>query len=29
MGALLSPGLEGEFKNTDKFGTAMEAINCL
>ena len=26
MGALLSPGLEGEFKNTDKFGTAMEAI---
>ena len=26
MGALLSPGLEGEFRNTDKFGTAMEAI---
>ena len=26
MGALLSPGLEGEFKNTDKFRTAMEAI---
>ena len=26
MGALLSPGLEGEFKNTDKFGTAMEAL---
>ena len=26
MGALLSPGLEGEFRNTEKFGTAMEAI---
>ena len=26
MGALLSPGLEKEFRNTEKFGTAMEAI---
>ena len=26
MGALLSPGLEREFRNTEKFGTAMEAI---
>ena len=26
MGALLSPGLEQEFRSTDTFGTAMEAI---
>ena len=26
MGVLLSPGLEREFRNTEKFGTAMEAI---
>ena len=26
MGALLSPGLKREFRNTEKFGTAMEAI---
>ena len=26
MGVLLSPGLENEFRSTEKFGTAMEAI---